>query len=287
MTGTSDNFPEHSTFSQRYDYELLPEPMRLGEISDDLRLEIWNTIYNLLTENYDGVEGNFDYNKKGFARRTIGRFRKAPVNSISLYSEDLVSNFESSILNTKFNEVLDFLEIAIDELQVCNEFANRIKDLFKKHGAPYYLDTSKKPYWFVQSASREQGEATEQAILSLHKYKMNGATEHLRKATEHINSRQYADSIADSIHAVESVARTICPESNTLGPALKSLEKAQILKHPALKQAFEKLYAYTSDEQGIRHALIEKDAADVGLDEAIFMFGACASFAAYLTQKHR
>ena len=30
-----------------------------------------------------------------------------------------------------------------------------------------------------------------------------------------------------------------------------------------------------------------KDSAAVGLDEAMFMFGACASFAAYLAQKHR
>ena len=44
---------------------------------------------------------------------------------------------------------------------------------------------------------------------------------------------------------------------------------------------------YTSDEQGIRHALIDQATADVGLDEAMFMFGACASFAAYLANKHR
>ena len=44
---------------------------------------------------------------------------------------------------------------------------------------------------------------------------------------------------------------------------------------------------YTSDEQGIRHALLEQGSANVGLEEALFMFGACASFAAYLTEKHR
>lgn len=117
---------------------------------------------------------------------------------------------------------------------------------------------------------------------------MDGAASHLRNAADHINAQQYADAIADSIHAVESVARMIAPKSSTtLKPALRSLEKAGTLKHPVLRQAFEKLYGYTSDEQGIRHALINQNAADVDLDEAIFMFGACASFAAYLTQKHR
>ena len=117
---------------------------------------------------------------------------------------------------------------------------------------------------------------------------MDGATTHLRQAVDHINAHQYADAITDSIHAVESVARIIDPKSSTtLGPALHSLEQAGVLNHPALKQAFEKLYGYTSDEQGLRHALVDQDAANVGLDEALFMFGACASFAAYLTEKHR
>ena len=117
---------------------------------------------------------------------------------------------------------------------------------------------------------------------------MDGAATHLRQAAEHINARQYADSVADSIHAVESVARVIDPKaSKPLGPALDSLEKAGMLKHKALKEAFQKLYGYASDEQGIRHALLEKDAPQVGQDEAVFMFGACASFAAYLTNRHR
>ena len=146
----------------------------------------------------------------------------------------------------------------------------------------------KQPYRFVPRASKEQGEATQQAIETIRESNLDGAAAHLRQATEHINAQQYADSITDSIHAVESVACVIDPKaSKTLGPALKSLEEAGLLKHPALKAAFEKLYGYTSDEQGIRHALLDRDSPDAGLDEAMFMFGACASFAAYLAQKNQ
>ena len=116
---------------------------------------------------------------------------------------------------------------------------------------------------------------------------MEGANTHLRQAVTHINARQFADSITDSIHAVESVARTIDPKAKTLGPALDSLQRSDVLKHPALKEAFSKLYGYTNDEQGIRHAMLDKDSPDVDQDEAMFMFGACASFAAYLVNKHR
>ena len=119
---------------------------------------------------------------------------------------------------------------------------------------------------------------------------MDGAATHLRDAAEHINAQQYADSIADSIHAVESVACKIDPDpedKNTLSKALNSLEKSGLLKHKNLKEAFKNLYIYTSNEPGIRHSLRDKDAPDVGQDEAMFMFGACASFAAYLVSKHR
>ena len=47
-----------------------------------------------------------------------------------------------------------------------------------------------------------------------------------------------------------------------------------------------KLYGYTSDERGLRHPLLEREEANVGMDEAVFMLGACASFASYLWRKH-
>ena len=110
---------------------------------------------------------------------------------------------------------------------------------------------------------------------------------HLRQAAEHINTEQYADAVADSISAVESVARQVAPEAKTLGQALKVLEKMEVITNQQLKDGFEKLYAYTNSEKGIRHALMDDARSNVGVDEAVFMFGACASFAAYLASKHR
>ena len=181
------------------------------------------------------------------------------------------------------------LEIIINDRDIDDDFAKKISRLFETHGAAYWLDTSRFPYWFIPSTSKEQGEATRQAIETVVQSGIaGGAATHLRKAVEYLNAGRYADSISDSIHAVESVARVIDPKANkTLGPALNSLETAGLLNHPALKKAFNNLYGYTNDEQGIRHALLEKDAADVGLDEAMFMFGACASFAAYLVNKNQ
>ena len=115
---------------------------------------------------------------------------------------------------------------------------------------------------------------------------LDGSASHLRQALECINEGDWAGSVRESIHAVESVARQLDPEAaQTLGPALKSIERRGAL-HPALKKAFDTLYGYTNDEQGIRHAYLSQMDAGVGLDEAVFMLGACASFASYLWRKH-
>ena len=68
--------------------------------------------------------------------------------------------------------------------------------------------------------------------------------------------------------------------------ALKSIEQHKEKLHPAFKEALIKLYGYTSDEEGIRHAYLDQSDAKVGQDEAVFMFGACASFASYLFRKY-
>jgi hypothetical protein len=54
-----------------------------------------------------------------------------------------------------------------------------------------------------------------------------------------------------------------------------------------LKIAFDKLYAYTNTEQGIRHALLTESEAQVGQDEAIFMLGACSALVSYLVARGR
>lgn len=290
MDTKSNESSKYLTFSQRYGYEPLPNQMRLGEISDDLRREIWNTVRAyVLKGDWSTVGGSyFTSNGERFVERALGRFAKKPESQIPKQIGKISEYFERVIANSKFNRVIDLLEIIIEELEYPVQFSIKIKEIFERNSAAYWLDLSQQPYHFYPIASQEQGEATQCAIETLQMGDMEGAAAHLRQAAGHINAGQYADSITDSIHAVESVARKIDPNSNTtLGQALNSLERAGVLKHRALKQAFNNLYGYTNTEEGIRHALLNKSDADVGIDEALFMFGACASFSAYLSEKHR
>ena len=286
MTNNRDGGSEHLTFSQRYGYEPLPEPMRLEHISDDLRREIWNALREFLHR--DAPIPYFSLSAKKFIERALGTFLKKAEDEIRTDYDTAMTTFRNHLFQAKFNKFLDFVEIMINDEAISEDFVNHIAESFERCAAAYWLDTSSHPFRFSPRSSKEQGEATRQAIETIRESGMEGAATHLRQATEHINAQQYADSIADSIHAVESVACVIAQKASaTLGQALDSLEKAGLRNHPALKKAFKNLYGYTSDERGIRHALLDQESADVGLDEAMFMFGACASFAAYLVKKHR
>jgi hypothetical protein len=123
------------------------------------------------------------------------------------------------------------------------------------------------------------------AFADLDASEFHGARAHLRNAASHLTAGSFADSVRESIHAVESVSRTLDPSAD-LSKALARLEQ-KISIHAAMKKGFTSLYGYASDENGIRHALLEAGEAKVDEADALFMIGACAAFVSYLLNKAR
>ena len=113
---------------------------------------------------------------------------------------------------------------------------------------------------------------------------------HLRKAMLLYSDRKnpdYENSIKESISAVEAMCCTITGmtgASATLGAALKKLEDNGIYIHAALREAFSKMYGYTSDADGIRHGGI--DFKNAPSEDAKYMLISCATFVNYLIEKH-
>ena len=218
--------------------------MRLGELSPDLRRELWNIVRRLLKgisypTSHEPYFGDFN---EGRIERVLGRFARIPESEVDTSYPKVVNWFERIIMKSEFNQVLDFIGIIVNEIDN-HEYIDPadINDLFISHQAAYWLDTSQRPYRFIPCANPEQGAATRKAIETLLEGGRGGAATHLRDSARHISLGQYADSVKDSILAVESVAREIDSEAGkTLGPALDSLEQAGLLKHPALKAGFKK-----------------------------------------------
>ena len=122
-------------------------------------------------------------------------------------------------------------------------------------------------------SSEEERIAFENALAETATAKFSGAR----------TKGRFADSVRESISAVESVARVLEP-SGDFSKALAKLE-ARIAIHPALKRGFSAIYGYTSDEGGIRHSLLESGQAALDEADAIFFLGACSSFVSYLIGK--
>ena len=103
---------------------------------------------------------------------------------------------------------------------------------------------------------------------------------HLDAAVRYLSvaeNRDYQDAIKESISAVESLCRLA--RGSSLEEGLRQLKK-KIKIHPALEQAFIKLYGYTSNREGVRHALIEEQS--VSSAEARFMLVCCSAFVNYI-----
>ena len=276
------------TFSQREGLTPLPEPMRLEHVSDDFRNLVWLAVDNAIgqEELSIGHKGNANIRHivLDYTVRVFHWSHDSITHSPSVHRRHL----RGIILQQNYDRVLTLVEFILRHNLCPQQLQNDLENAFKEVSLAYTVQTINGLPTIVPRSSEESGAATQQAIETIEQKGPAGAKTHLRSAAEAINEQRYADAVRESIHAVESVARTIDPEAGkTLGPALKSLEKEGVLNHRALKEAFSKLYGYTSDENGIRHALLEEGAADVDLDDAVFMFSACASFAAYLVNRHK
>lgn len=307
MSDSTDDLP----FSQRYGYVPAVQQLALGEIPTAFREEI-KALLNEVILQYD--ERYIDYKSVDFFRdifinffggnyeqflKKVQKFHKYIIGNKIYYDiiwleKDFVVKFLFNFIdNCKFFRLFDLLEKLINSQKQLNLYAhnynanNRIfgdvlKELFKKHHLAYTIYNEK----IVPISNETEGKAYVAALEATKDTGQLGAHSHLIKAGEQINHDKWADSVRESISAVEAICRQIVGENATLGSALKEIEKNYPL-HPALKKALSELYGFTSDENGIRHSLLDKSSAAVDEADALFMLGACASFVSYLLSRTR
>ena len=279
------------TFSRREGYEPLPTSLQLEELPKEARIAIWNVLFGYLERTriergigvglYFAVDGAWEV-----ILRTVHVYRNMPLDEWSARSEKFVPWMRGLIEQEPVERVFDLLEFIMRHERCPPEFMAEVSDVFRRFQLAYIIDSGPPPT-ILPATTATEGKELSRKLAELQVAGLDGCETHLRNASKCINDGDPASSVRESIHALESVARQIDPKaSKDLSVALRSLERDGAL-HPAFKQAISKLYGYTSDEQGIRHALLDKAEANVTQDEALFMLGACASFASYLWRKHK
>jgi predicted metal-binding protein len=183
----------------------------------------------------------------------------------------------------EYSEILGFLQCVLRQANCPHDLPDNVEATLRLSRAAYSVidrDT------IIPIGSDAERETLVRAFADVAASEFHGARVHLRNAGFELTAGHYGPSIRESIHAVEAVARVLEPGANTLAPALSKLEKS-IRIHHALRNGFGSLYGFTSDEKGIRHALLDQPVAQVDETDALYMLGSCAAFVSYLINKAR
>ena len=278
------------TFSQAAEIDPLPRPAKLGELPSAARNAIWSLVFQELDESES-------YNDSGDPAvgppwdAILYDFHVSILNEPGdEFYDDLstqLPRIKKLFLKGDYNRVFDLLQFTMRHELVPDGFGEFVATTLQNCLCAYSLATFDGIWTIVPSAIPEQRISLENALRVLTDGPFGGARKHLSKSADCTNAGDYSGSVRESIHAVESVARRL--DSNaakTLSSTLASLSNRGLVLHGAFKSGIEALYGYASDEDGIRHSLSDAT-TNVDVADAVFMFGACASFAAYLVEKAR
>jgi hypothetical protein len=278
-------------FSERVGAIAETKVIQVDSLSIELRNSIWNLFYGL----YDEPERNYWLR---VAKHVATYFRKVPVDELPYRDYEARDWLKEYFYSLPWYGAYDLTEfIAHNHRSMTsrysgyNELTHRVSEEKLVEHVNYILERELSGYRFIQGtltpiAAKEEVEVIDTAIASAKRANLAGPHMHIRAALELFGKKpmpDYRNAIKEAISAVESVAKQIVgADSATLDAALRELSKKTEI-HAALSSGFSKLYGYTSDESGIRHAILEEP--NVGFAEAKYMIVSCSAFVNFLIQK--
>lgn len=259
-------------------------------------------LQNMISQLYNDVYGDAYYGKEyiqEFFRYVIGDIYSEVIDTRLTYYDDTVFRMiNKTIQEDDYDDVLTLIEAIIQYwdlyLRDIREYdyydrynkAYRSRSIYES--ANLYLKREYVGYRFINEqltpiSDEYEVDAIEQALNNPY----SSVYEHLSKANKLLADRvspDYENSIKESISAVEALCEVltgITGKEASLGRLLKKLEDNGVVIHAGLKAAFNMLYGYTSDANGIRHA------GNIGgpsstFEEAKFMLVSCSAFVNYL-----
>lgn len=272
------------SFTQAEGLTPLPGPLALNEFPEQARAVLWNNVYIYAIHqprmSY-GVGGRTWINGNWAAALRSWHVRGdfLPIDEFDDSLNNCVQYLKSAVLSWAMPSLFDLLTFLMRDRHLESAEA-LISAAFEEACVAYRI--ADKTIFPV--SSEEEGKTIVRAFSDLGQTEYGGARSHLRDAGTALTKGNWADAVRESIHAVESVAKVIQPGSSTLSDALKKL-RASGHMNPNLFRGLDALYNYSSDENGIRHAKVFDDRANVDQADAVFMFGACAAFVSFLISR--
>lgn len=269
------------SFSQRKGLTSASQIIQVESMSDALRNSIWNVLDSSLWSSYGFLLPSRTTHERmdQFSRKLWDRLFKLPTDKRPQSNMRLqaIRNF---FFECEWYFVYDFLEFAVREMgSERPTLAEQLNRALARESSGYRIIDG----LVVGITSVEEVTMLDSALGD---DRFLGVTQHLRRALELFADRDnpdYRNSIKESISAVESMAKILAGDSKgTLADALRTVSKQGNL-HVALRDGFLKLYGYTSDEGGIRHAILEEP--NITHADARYFLMSCTSFTNYLKEQ--
>lgn len=271
-------------FSERYGLEAKSMKIQTNSVDEELRTSLWNVlllyIFDPLQYQSDRLTRSRDLS---FFALMWHEYFTWPLDQLPFWTKETIDTIRDYFFQSRWYEVYDLLEYIIENYRRTGLASARrvvfkigLNESLEQGQSAYRLVAGK----FVPITSEEEIREIEQATSQ----SIPNVREHIKTAMTLLSDRQnpdYRNSIKESISAVEAVCRLVTGEAN-MKKALSWLERNSKL-HPAMKNAFSSLYGWTSDDEGIRHALM--DEPTLSFAEAKLMLVMCSTFVNYLLEK--
>jgi len=260
-----------ATFSERGGYKTMPSKMVPESMTVELRSLLWNAI--------DTAISHDQLSKITFA--LWNDLYKKPVDTRPLYSGYNGTSYDKSwkvVREIYFAEswagAYDHIEFFVQRRLVSGDLINSI---LAQEFAAYRILKGQ-----VCQITDDLEIAQVEDMLKLGGI-FKPVADHIATALARLSDRgnpDYRNSIKESILAVESMARLVTGEEKaTLGKVLNKLEQDGRI-NAALKTGFSSIYGWSSDTNGIRHAMTDVSVVDQA--DAKFYLIACCAFVNYL-----
>ena len=256
-------------FSERFGYR----PQSTTDLRDDdmpqtLRSGLWDAFRMFYADSVGRSHGygGGEYDKKFDSLTHViwFHFFREPIDDRPTNPFDARDKIRKKILGDfSFHELYSFLEFvakihyradinygdsenAKEFVRFCNKVLERERAAFRFSGSQFVKLTDKNALEEIEVASLESPS--------------EGVRAHISAAARSYSSDppEYRNSIKEAISAVESATFFVLGRKyGGLREPLKEISEKYGI-HPSMQQGFEKLYGYTSDKDGIRHAILNE-----------------------------
>jgi len=270
-------------FSERNGIIKAKDSIQIDSIDSDLKNGLWNAVQICYLDKV-GTQYIHDSRYQTFLKSIWHNFFKLPLDTMDDWYRDTRRYIRTWFFDCAWYEIYDFIEFisTISSPTQPEEFIKFCNKLFEKELSGYrFINNIIAPI-----TSELEVEEIDTAIKNSEDNALVGVKTHLDNALRMIADREspdYRNSIKESISAVESISKVLSTGAkDSLGGALDKI-KGKIKLDPSLEKGFKQIYGYTSNSDGIRHALMEESSCD--FEDAKYMLVSCSAFVNYLIVK--